>query len=205
MRGAAPPGICSGRAFPPLTRFSTIETVDISAPPHDVWVSLIHMGRIASSPALPFRLGVAYPVRGDIEGSGVGAIRRGTFSTGIAVERVTEWQIDRKLGFTVVSDPPAMRELSPYRHANAPHIKGYFRTTYTSFEIVPLGDGRSRVVEHTDHELKLDPVLYWMPLARWIIHENNMRVLAHVKQQAEHFRDTALQDSALRQPRAYSR
>jgi hypothetical protein len=32
--------------------------------------------------------------------------------------------------------------------------------------------------------LRLDPVLYWMPFARWIIHENNMRVLTHIRDQA---------------------
>jgi hypothetical protein len=78
-----------------------------------------------------------------------------------------------------------MHELSPYRHVNAPHVKGYFRTTFTSFEIVPLGQSRCRLIEHTGHELKLDPILYWMPLARWIIHENNYRVLSHIREQSE--------------------
>ena len=173
-------------ALPTDTSFDTSESIDIAAAPHDVWLSIINMGTLGETPALPFRLGVAYPVRGEIIGQGVGAIRRGTFSTGVALERVTEWAPDRKLAFVVVSDPPAMHELSPYRHVNAPHVKGYFRTTYTSFEIIPLGNGRSRIVEHTHHELKLDPILYWMPFARWIIHENNTRVLSHIQHQAEH-------------------
>jgi hypothetical protein len=29
------------------------------------------------------------------------------------------------------------------------------------------------------------PVLYWLPFARWIVHENNTRVLNHIKRQAE--------------------
>ncbi len=171
--------------LPATTSFTTTESIDIAATPHDVWLSIVHMGAIKSPISLPFQLGVAYPVRGDIIGEGVGAIRKGTFSTGIALERVTEWSVDHKLAFVVVSDPPAMHELSPYQHVNAPHVKGYFRTSYTSFAIIPLGNGRCRVVENTRHELKLDPVLYWMPFARWIIHDNNMRVLSHIQHQSE--------------------
>ncbi len=172
--------------LPTDTSFDTSESINVAATPHDVWLSIVNMGTLGETPALPFRLGVAYPVRGEIIGQGVGAVRKGTFSTGVALERVTEWTPDRKLAFVVVSDPPAMRELSPYRHVNAPHVRGYFRTTYTSFEIISLGNGHSRIVEHTHHELKLDPVLYWMPFARWIIHENNARVLSHIRHQAEH-------------------
>jgi hypothetical protein len=79
-----------------------------------------------------------------------------------------------------------MHELSPYPHVNAPHVTGYFRTTYTSFEIVPVAPGRSGVLERTGHELKLDPILYWLPLARWVIHQDNWRVLTYVRRQAEH-------------------
>ena len=172
-------------ALPSNTFFSTDESMDIAASPHDVWLSVVHMGAINSAPALPFKLGVAYPIRGDILGQGIRAVRKGTFSTGIALERVTEWVTDKRLAFAVISDPPAMHEMSPYKHVNAPHIKGYFRTTYTSFEIHQLDANHCRILEHTSHELRLDPVLYWMPFARWIIHENNIRVLSHIREKAE--------------------
>jgi len=181
-----PAMFASEQAFPATTTFATDESIDIAAPPPAVWQALIHMDRIDSPPALPFRLGVAYPLRGVIAGSGVGAIRTGVFSTGIALERVTEWRDGRALAFVVLSDPPAMHEMSPYAHVNAPHVHGYFRTVSTRFEIVPLAGGKSRLVEHTVHALRLDPILYWLPLARWIIHQNNTRVLASVRQHAEH-------------------
>ena len=50
---------------------------------------------------------------------------------------------------------------------------------------LPLAAGRTEIVERTSHQLKLDPVFYWLPLARWIVHENNARVLGHIKRQAE--------------------
>jgi uncharacterized membrane protein YhaH (DUF805 family) len=166
-------------------RFDTWQTIEVRAPPEAVWQAIVHMGPIDGPLALPFRLGVAYPMGGEIIGEGVGALRRGEFSTGNALERVTEWVPNRKLAFVVVTDVPAMRELSPYRHVHAPHVVGYFSTTNTSFELVPLPDGGTQVVERTSHELRLEPALYWLPLARWVLQENNTRVLTYIRRHAE--------------------
>jgi hypothetical protein len=68
---------------------------------------------------------------------------------------------------------------------HAPHVIGYFRTSYTSFELVERANGHTELVERTTHQLKLDPVLYWLPMARWVVHANNARVLAHIQRQAE--------------------
>ncbi len=167
------------------TSFDTAETAVVNAPPEWVWKSIVGMDTIDEPPALPFRLGIAYPLRGEVVGEGVGAIRRGEFSTGTAIERVTEWIPNRKLAFVVVSDVPGMRELSPYRHVHAPHVVGYFVTTDTSFELLPLPDGRTEILERTSHVLKLDPIFYWLPMARFAVHMNNARVLGHLGRQAE--------------------
>jgi uncharacterized membrane protein YhaH (DUF805 family) len=172
-------------AFPPTASFDTSENIVVEAPPELVWRAIVQMAPIAAPPALPFRLGVAYPLGGEITGEGVGAVRRGEFSTGTAIEQVTEWIAQRKLTFVVLNDVPSMRELSPYQHVHAPHVVGYFRTTSTSFELLPQPGGQTQIVERTSHELKLDPVFYWLPLARWMVHENNARVLAHIRGQAE--------------------
>jgi len=171
--------------LPPMVRFDALSTILVSAPPEAVWEVLVRLDLSAEPVDLPFRLGVAYPLRGKVLGAGVGALRRGEFSTGVAIERVTEWVPNRKLAFMVLSDVPAMRELSPYTHVHAPHVVGYFRTTHTSFEVVPLSGGTSQVVLRTSHELRLDPAFYWLPLARWIVDENNARVLRHVRRRAE--------------------
>jgi hypothetical protein len=169
----------------PTTTFDTYQTIEIDAPADVVWTSIVHMDTIEEPLALPFRLGVAYPLRGDILGEGVGALRHGEFSTGTAIERVTEWTLHRKLAFEVTNDIPAMRELSPYEHVHAPHVIGYFRTSLTSFELAERPGGKTVIVERTSHELRLEPILYWMPMARWIVAENNARVLAHIKHQSE--------------------
>jgi uncharacterized membrane protein YhaH (DUF805 family) len=184
------------------TSFDTTETIAIHAPPEWVWKSIVNMDTIEELPALPFRLGVAYPLRGEIVGEGIGAVRRGEFSTGTAIERVTEWAPNRKLAFVVVTDVPGMRELSPYQHVHAPHVTGYFLTTNTSFELRSLPDGRTEIVERTSHQLKLDPVFYWLPMARWVVHANNIRVLAHISRHAESgFRESGVEPAIRNQPR----
>jgi uncharacterized membrane protein YhaH (DUF805 family) len=178
--------------FPATTRFDTHQTVSIDAAPEAVWNAIVHMEAMDEPPTLPFSLGVAYPLGGEIMGEGVGALRRGVFSTGVALERVVEWVPERKLSLAVLNDVPAMRELSPYRHVHAPHVVGYFQTTEMTFEIQPQANGTSVLVERSSHDLKLEPVLYWLPMARWVVHENNARVLAHIRQQAEKDRTGAI-------------
>jgi len=124
-------------------------------------------------------------MRGKIFGNGVGAIRQGIFSTGVAYEQVTEWEPERKLSFIVLSDAPTMRELSPYAHVNAPHVKGYFHTIDARFTMTLLPDGKTRLTLATRHELDLEPALYWIPFAEWATHANKVRVLKHFQQQAE--------------------
>lgn len=171
--------------MPTTTRFDTQQSIEINAPPHAVWQSIVRMDMRDEPVALPYRLGLAYPLGGEVIGEGIGAVRRGEFSTGTALERVTEWLPDRKLAFVVEKDVPALRELSPYDHVHAPHVRGYFLTNLTSFELVPLPGNRTQLVERTSHELKLEPILYWMPLARLVIDLNNDRVLRHIKRRAE--------------------
>jgi uncharacterized membrane protein YhaH (DUF805 family) len=171
--------------LPPVADLDTVQTITVAASPDVVWASILSTNPIEGPLALPFRLGVAYPLRGEVRGEGVGAERLGEFSTGTAIERVTEWMPNRKLAFVVVRDIPGMRELSPYEHVHAPHVIGYFRTTYTSFELIPRVDGGTYIVERTSHELRLDPVPYWLPMARWIVRQNNARVLEHIRSHAE--------------------
>ncbi|HXC60014.1 MAG TPA: hypothetical protein VN645_11905 [Steroidobacteraceae bacterium] len=171
--------------LPPAADFESVESVDIAASPSAVWESVVHMGPIPAAPAAPFSWGLAYPMSGEIKGTGVGAVRRGVFSTGIAYERVVEWVPERRLSFIVLSDPPSMRELSPYAHVNAPHTQGYFRTRDARFRITPLPDGRTRLTLATHHDLDLEPALYWLPFAQWAVHANKTRVLKHFQQQAE--------------------
>lgn len=171
-------------AFPLRSEFVSVESIEVAAAPEDVWRSIIDMGEIKKAPSIPFGW-LAHPVAGEIEGEGVGVLRRGVFSTGIAYERVTEWEPGERLWFDVLSNPPALKELSPYGNISTPHAEGYFTTAYAHFDITPLPHGRTRLQLATLHRLKLEPAFYWTPIAKWAVYENKTRVLTHFARRAE--------------------
>jgi uncharacterized protein YndB with AHSA1/START domain len=171
-------------AMPPAAPIATHETINIAAPPSTVWRALTDSKPIATGPGVVGFTGLAYPIRGRLMGTGVGAERLGEFSTGIARERVTQWEPGRHLAFIVVEQPPSMEEMSPYRKVHAPHVLGYFETAQTRFDLEPLPNGGTRLTARATHILKMDPVLYWEPLARWAIHLNVTRVLGDIEAKA---------------------
>jgi hypothetical protein len=161
------------------------ESIVVDAAPLTVWRAVTSEDAIEDRPALPFRLGLAYPLSAELSGSHVGARRTGHFSTGMAHERITVWNPGRQLAFEVLSTPPVMHELSPWKVVHAPHAVGYFQTAWTSFDLAPLSGGRTRLTVRSTSTLALDPAPYWAPMARWAISSNNRRVLAHLKAKAE--------------------
>jgi hypothetical protein len=178
-------------AVPPALPIAAHASVEVGAPPAAVWTVLTRGGAIAGSPGVVGAAGLAYPLRGRLLGHGVGAIRLGEFSTGTARERVTEWVPGRRLGFAVLSQPPAMEEMSPYRRVRSPHVHGYFDTAATRFTLTPLPGGRTRLEVDASHTLRVEPALYWEPLARLAIRLNMARVLGDVQQKAEQDRGAA--------------
>ena len=171
--------------FPASVTFENQVSIDIKAPCAAVWRSITAMGNIEEPPGLLFRLGLAHPLSGRLVGEGVGAERHGEFSTGTAVERITEWTPDHRLAFVVLNDVPTVRELSPYHRVYAPHVVGYFTTTVASFELEDRGAEMTRLTLRSTHVLRLEPTLYWRPLVNWVVEENKARVLRHIRRLAE--------------------
>lgn len=172
-------------AAPPLAEFHDVRSIEVAAPPAAVWEAIVHMGTIREPPAAPFGWGLAFPVAGRIDGEGIGAVRLGVFSTGVAYERVTRWEPGRELWFDVLSDPPMMRETNPFGPVRAPHLDGYFATRHAHFTLTPLAGDRTRLTLATDHALMIGPTSYFEPMARWAVAENKRRVLAHFRDRAE--------------------
>lgn len=172
-------------AIPPALPIATQASTTIAAPPEAVWASLTADRPVTEAPGLVGLAGLAYPVASRIVGTGEGARRIGRFSTGTADERITVWQPGRTLAFRVVRQPPAMEEMSPYRKLHTPHLIGYFDTGETRFDLAPLSGGRTRLTVRAEHVLRIDPGLYWEPIARWAIGQNVARVLTDVRRDAE--------------------
>lgn len=161
-----------------------VSSIEIAAPPEVVWRNVIAFPPLQEPDELIFRLGVAYPMRAEIEGSGVGAIRYCVFSTGAFVEPITHWEPGRRLAFDVSESPPPLRELTPY-DAAPPHLDGYLAPTRGEFRLVPLPDGGTRLDGTTWYEQRLRPEGYWALFSDRIIGKVHLRVLEHIKRQSE--------------------
>ena len=163
-------------------------SIEVNAPPEEVWTHVVSFTDITTAPGWQFRTGLAYPRRARIDGTGAGAIRHCEFTTGAFVEPITVWEEPRRLAFDVAAQPPPLHEWSPYSRVYAPHLDGFFRTTHGEFRLIPLEGGRTRLEGRTWYVLRMQPAMYWNTIADSILHAIHQRVLEHVKDGAEHAR-----------------
>lgn len=170
----------------PLNAVRQVTTfVDIDLPPQRVWPFVIQFPELPPPRAWPFRVGIAYPTRATIEGAGIGAIRRCTFSTGSFVEPITAWDAPTRLAFDVTEQPPPMVETSPYEHLDAPHLLDGLITHRGEFVLTTLAGGRTRLEGSTWYEIRMAPQLYWGFWSDLIIREIHLSVLEHIKRVSE--------------------
>jgi len=159
-------------------------SVIVSAPIERVWDVVVAFPHISKPPEGIFRLGIAYPIEAHIEGSGVGAIRYCTFSTGNFVEPITRWEKPSLLAFNVISNPPPMNEFSPYGNIDPPHLHGYMISKHGQFSLTQR-DGKVVLEGTTWYTHSLAPQWYWGPISDQIIHQIHARVLNHIREIAE--------------------
>jgi hypothetical protein len=166
------------------SRFKITSRLVINAPPERVWNSVTTFSELPPPQEMIFRAGLAYPIRAEIRGSGVGAIRHCIFSTGAFVEPIVVWQEPSLLRFTVTSNPPPMRELS-FAEVDPPHLHGFLESEQGQFELVSLPGGKTELVGTTWYRHGLWPEAYWRIWSDYIIHTIHMRVLRHIKTEVE--------------------
>jgi hypothetical protein len=181
--------------FPFLVAFETLNppgaplrsvttSIPIRASASTVWDVVVAFPRIQSAPDGIFRYGIACPLEARIEGSGVGAIRYCTFSTGSFVEPITAWKPGELLAFDVTSSPLPMTEFSLYEHVDPPHLHGQMQSRRGQFRIRTTADGV--ILEGTTwYEHRMWPQWYWGGITDGIIHRIHHRVLDHIRVTAE--------------------
>src|SRR5207237_7675933 len=162
----------------PLRQVST--AIEIDAPPERVWPHVLPYAEIDAPPQWFFRLGIAYPLRARLSGSGVGAVRRCEFSTGAFIEPITAWEEPSRLAFSVAEQPPPLHEWSPYRHVHAQHLLDTLQSRRGEFRLIPLPNGRTRLEGRTFYQLAMEPQNYWAFFSDLLIHRIHRRVLAHI-------------------------
>ncbi len=159
------------------------ETV-VNAPPEMVWQNVISFPELPPPEDWLFKAGVACPTHAEIEGEGVGAVRKCFFTTGPFVEPITVWDEPKVLAFKVTAQPPPMRELSPY-DVHPPHLDGHLQSERGEFHLIPLPERRTRLVGTTWYRHNMWPASYWKIWSDFLIHRIHLRVLRHVKKLAE--------------------
>lgn len=165
--------------------YEVTTSLDIAAPPNVVWRNVISFPDLPPPTELPFRMGIAYPVRARIVGHGVGAVRYCEFSTGDFVEPITEWRPDHKLAFAVLKSAEPMREWSPYGHIDTPHLHNYMVSRHGQFVLEALPNGGTRLIGTTWYQHHLWPAPYWALFSDAIVHDIHYRVLRHIKALSE--------------------
>jgi len=158
--------------------------VVIDAPPSIVWQNVIAFPPLPEPSDLVFRIGVSYPIRAEIRGTGVGAVRYCVFSTGAFVEPITRWEPGHRLSFDVASQPKPLQEWSPYADVTPPHMDGYFRSRRGEFRLIELPGGRTRLEGSTWYEMKLYPEAYWVLFGDALIGRIHRRVLNQIASSA---------------------
>jgi uncharacterized membrane protein YhaH (DUF805 family) len=166
--------------------FEVATEVVVQAPPAAVWRHLIEFSELPPPTELPFRLGIAHPLRASIEGHGVGAVRRCTFTTGDFVEPIEVWDEPRLLRFRVEQCPQPMVEWNPlHDHVDAPHLHGTFVSHRGQFALTPRPDGGTSLVGTTWYSHGMWPETYWALWSDAILHVIHRRVLDHIRNSAE--------------------
>jgi len=166
--------------------FEVKSAIEIGASPERVWQEVIAFAEIPPPREAIFRAGIAYPIRAEVAGHGPGAVRHCVFSTGPFVEPITVWDEPHLLRFSVTANPAPMNELTPYGHIEPRHLHGYFESHQGQFLLTALPGGRTRVEGTTWYSHSIWPESYWHWWSDYIIHRIHMRVLEHIRTEAEH-------------------
>lgn len=168
---------------PPLYESKT--SVVINSDPQTVWNHVVTSAELPPPTEAMFKTGLAYPVRAEMCGQGLGAERHAMFSTGAFVERMTVWDEPRLLAFDVTDQPPSMEETSIYKNVRPPHLENYFVARRGQFALKPLPDGTTLLEGTTWYQNYYWPAPYWHLWSDHIVDGIHKRVLLHIKTLAE--------------------
>jgi hypothetical protein len=168
-----------------LPLLKVVTAIEVDAPVETVWKQVVEFSELPPPTEVLFKLGIAYPIRAEIQGHGRGAVRNCIFSTGPFVEPIEVWDEPHLLKFSVTSNPAPLQEWTPYHEIHPPHLNGFLVSEQGQFRLTPLPGGRTLLEGTTWYHHTMWPVGYWQLWSDQIIHAIHRRVLVHVKALAE--------------------
>ena len=172
------------KVLPEAPLFSVRSEIIVDASPEKVWENVVSFSELPPAEDWLFKLGIACPTCATIDGTGVGAVRHCNFTTGPFVEPITVWDEPNVLAFDVVSQPPPMKELSPY-DIHPPHLDGHLESKRGEFRLERMEDGKTRLIGTTWYKHNMWPATYWRAWSDFLIGRIHRRVLNHVKDLSE--------------------
>ena len=161
--------------------------IDIAAPAPVVWQHIIRVAPIEPR-ALGHSpidvLGFPRPVEATLSHEGVGGVRHATFERGVEfIETVDEWQPLRRLSFSIVPNTSTIPPTTFDEHVT---VGGqYFDVLRGTYELQPLGPGRTRLVLVSQQRLSTHLNWYAGLWTRYIMSEIQARILGVLKQRCE--------------------
>lgn len=173
------------RMAPQADLIAVRTAVQIDAPAEAVWHNVVTFSELPEPTEFLFKLGIAFPIRAEIDGQGVGAVRLCHFSTGPFVEPITVWEEPRLLRFKVTSNPEPMQEWTPFHEVHPPHLRGFMESEQGQFLLTRTEAGGTLLEGTTWYRHGLWPTRYWRVWSDFIIHTIHRRVLNHIKELSE--------------------
>lgn len=162
-------------------------TIEIKATPAQVWRQIRSVPRITEAEhgfSLSHKLGFPRPTEAILEGTGVGSVRYARFEGNVLfVEKVTEWEENKHLSFSIVADT---KNIPPTTFDEHVTIGGpYFDVLHGSYWIEERG--ADRVVLHlaSDQRLSTGFNFYSHWWTEWLMNDLQSYILRIIKARAE--------------------
>ena len=162
-------------------------SIDIAATPAQVWRQIRSVPRITEAEhtfSWHHRVGFPRPTEAVLEGTGVGSVRYARFEGDLLfVEKVTEWDENRRLSFSIKADTANIPPTTLDEHV----IVGgpYFDVLHGTYWIESLGPDRVRLHLASDQRLATGFNAYAAWWTEWVMADLQDYILRIVKARAE--------------------
>ena len=157
-------------SVPMRRELSTVRTeLTVDATPQEAYRAVIFYEEVRHTPPWLLRLGLPRPLRSEGDKSEVGQIVRCVYDRGYLVKRISERVENRRLAFEVIE-----QQL---------HFERDVQLTGGSFDILPLGNGRTKILLTTHYRRMLRPGWIWRPLEHQVVHTLHEHVLEGMRRE----------------------
>jgi hypothetical protein len=151
------------------------DTIIVNAPVEKVWPFVVEYEPIRQKENYwLFKVGMPSPVQSTVDGHEAGAGRKCIFSNGYVFdEKMIVYKPNEELTFDIVSQP------------RDPEIMGHIDILRGQFKLIDNGNSTTTLVGNSWYKLYVFPAVYFDAWAESITRNVHLRVMDHIKEQAE--------------------